>query len=107
MLPRCPLVPPHFPFNTFSLPFNNSSLIIKAFSSLFNTSPLPFNAFSSPDQFTLSMFNHLKLTELDYPVKSILKRGIILRAPMCSTYVLQIIFKKKMILQSKSPSFMC
>ena len=53
------------------------------------------------------MFNHLKLTELDYPVKSILKRGIILRAPMCSLYVLQIIFKKKMILQSKSPSFMC
>ena len=26
---------------------------------------------------------------------------------MCSLYVLQIIFKKKMILQSKSPSFMC
>ena len=48
------------------------------------------------------MFNHLKLTELDYAVKS-----IILRAPMCSSYMLQIIFKKKMILQSKSPSFMC
>ena len=53
------------------------------------------------------MFKHLKLTELDYPVKGILKRGIILRAPMCSSYVLQIIFKKKVILQSKSPSFMC
>ena len=72
---------------------------------LLYTSPLPFNAFSSPEHFTLSMFNHLKLTELDYPVKSILKRGIILRAPMCSSYMLQIIFKKKMILQS--PSFMC
>ena len=53
------------------------------------------------------MFNHLKLTELDYAVKSILKRGIILRAPMCTSYMLQIIFKKKMILRSKSPSFMC
>ena len=72
---------------------------------LLYTSPLPFNAFSSPDHFTLSMFNHLKLTELDYPVKSILKQGIILRAPMCSSYMLQIIFKNKMILQS--PSFMC
>ena len=55
---------------------------------LLYTSPLPFNAFSSPDHFTLSMFNHLKLTELDYPVKSILKRGIMLRAPMCSSYML-------------------
>ena len=53
------------------------------------------------------MFNHLKQTELDYPVKSILKRGNILRAPLRSAYVLQIIFKKKMILQLKSQSFMC
>ena len=95
-----PLTPPHCPlicflvvlnasslsFNTFSLPFNSSLLTIWVFSSLFNTSPLPFNAISSPDHFTFSMFYHLKITELDYPVKSILKRGIVLRVPMCSIY---------------------
>ena len=39
---------------------------------------------------------------ISFPVKSILKRGIILRAPMCSIYVANHIHKKKLILQSKS-----
>ena len=54
---RRPLMPLHCPFYTSLSPFNTFPLTCIAFPSLFNASPPPFDDFSSPDHFTLMMFN--------------------------------------------------
>ena len=67
MPPHCPLMPFHCPLSPSHCPLIPPHRPLELL--LFNTSLLIAIRCLQADVFTLSMFDHLNPTELDYPVK--------------------------------------